>query len=134
MEPNQLPFYRIENIGLFGYIKTIILGKNREVRWIDQLSDGKKEKIQGEYTATISKKAFLLTVYSESERRRVPVIVIKWKRSRDEIAEAMFGGMSAFEDIDHYFDSNDLKWSYWKKGCVTCHNESGEETTKIYLR
>ncbi len=138
MEPNELPFYYIENIGFLGYMKAILLGKSRDVRWIDYIEEGEVERATGDYTATISNKAFLLTVFSESQNRRVPVIVMKWERidntDRDQMTNAIFGNMPVPDPPIDYVDSTGKRWRYWRNGTVIAHNQDGAEDTKIHLR
>ena len=147
MNADSFPYKRIENIGVLNYLLTILIGKNNSVRWIDMTIGNEQQSIEGDFAATVGKKAFILTGYSEAQKRRIPLIVTRWKKERKErnkeIERVLFKSTEALDNFEEYTDSSNYYWEYSKPiykstlggafGLLTMYDPKGYDLLKIHL-
>jgi len=118
MNIDTFPHKSIQNIGILGYIFTILKGSNREVTLLYAYTENGKERIKGDFAVTISKGAFILTGYSESRKKRIPLVCTKWrKHEKDkeaaEFKKALFGDFS-LPEADKFTDTQKNSYEYVK--------------------
>lgn len=107
---NELEKSRIENIG-FGYIWTILTGKNREYSEFGDVLSGKI--IKGDFIVTVGKRAIIATQLQNG--KRVPIIVKRWRKMGESDKKeypVLQQGDAQFK-AEWFIDSDHNNWSYY---------------------